>query len=99
MGSDDRFCLLKTALIGESSRLVANEQDYVDYVQTMPMLFSVYGNDRFHLQSQIQEFIGLVHEKAIETNRPHPIGSFAKDSNYYQNFWTNNYKFNSRMFG
>lgn len=57
--------ILKTALSGASSKLVANEQDYD---LAMAMLSSVYGNELLQNQCKIQEFIGLVHEEATEKN-------------------------------
>ena len=63
MDPQEKIFILKSALTGESAKLVANEQSYD---QAMSMLTSVYGKELLQLQSKIQEFIGLVHQEALE---------------------------------
>ena len=65
MSPEEKIFVLKSALSGESAKLVANEQDHA---QAMNMLYSVYGNELLQSQSKIQEFISLVHEEATEKN-------------------------------
>ena len=61
----EKIFILKSALTGESSKLVANE---LSYEQAMRMLTSVYGNELLQLQSKIQGFIALVQQEPLEKN-------------------------------
>ena len=61
MAPEEKIFVLKSALSGDSAKLVANEHDHD---QAMGMLSSVYGNELLQSQSKIQEFISLVHEEA-----------------------------------
>ena len=65
MAQEERIFVLKSALSGDSAKLVANENDYN---LAIAMLSSVYGNELLQSQSKIQEFIALVHEDATEKN-------------------------------
>ena len=51
MAPEQKILVLKSALSGDSSKLVANEQDYD---QALGMLSSVYGNELLQSQSKIQ---------------------------------------------
>merc|ERR1712015_241705 len=58
MAPEQKIFVLKSALSGDSSKLVANENDYD---QALGMLSSVYGNELLQSQSKIQELINLIH--------------------------------------
>ena len=69
MAPEHKIFVLKSALSGASSKLVANENDNG---QALSMLSSVYGNELLQSQSKIQEFINLIHEEAVEKNHTSP---------------------------
>ena len=83
MPQEERIFILKIALSGQSSKLVANEQDYP---QAMAMLSSVYGNELLQNQCKIQEFISLVHEEASEKNHTTSNRSLSQRFKLFSNF-------------
>ena len=89
MDPQEKIFILKSALTGESAKLVANEQSYD---QAMSMLTSVYGNELLQLQSKIQEFIGLVHQEALEKIKQQAIEHCGKSSSCSQIFLINKSK-------
>ena len=83
MPSEEKIFVLKSALSGESAKLVANEQDHD---LAMAMLSSVYGNELLQSQSKIQEFISLIHEEVTEKNHTSPNRSLWQRFKMFSNF-------------
>ena len=83
MAPEQKIFVLKSALSGDSAKLVANEQDHD---QALGMLSSVYGNELLQSQSKIQEFISLVHEEAVEKNHTSSNRSLWQRFKLFSNF-------------
>ena len=83
MAPEERIFVLKSALSGESAKLVANEQDHD---LAMAMLSSLYGNKLLQSQSKIQEFISLIHEEVTEKNHTSPNRSLWQRFKMFSNF-------------
>ena len=83
MASEQKIFVLKSAFTGDSSKLIANENDYD---QALSMLSSVYGNELLQSQSKIQEFINLIHEEAVEKNHTSPNRSLLQRFKIFSNF-------------
>ena len=64
MASEQKIFVLKSALTGDSSKLIANENDYD---QALSMLSSVYGNELLQSQSKIQEFLASSEAEPTKT--------------------------------
>ena len=83
MASEQKIFVLKSAFTGDSSKLIANENDYD---QALSMLSSVYGNELLQSQSKIQEFINLIHEEAAEKNHTSSNRSLWQKFKIFSNF-------------
>ena len=74
MNAEEKIFLLKSALIGKSKKLVANEQDFDAAIR---MLQSCLANELIETQSKIQEFVGMVTEAPTEKEAPNLTGTFG----------------------